>query len=68
LKEAGIQTRPVWGLIHKQKPYSGCLSYRIEKAEYYSRRILNLPCSTQLTVEEISKVVKTLQTLLDTDK
>lgn len=68
LKEAGIQTRPVWGLIHKQKPYRDFVAYGIEKAEYYSRRILNLPCSTQLTEEEIDKVIGVLKALFGTNR
>lgn len=68
LKAGGIQTRPVWGLIHKQKPYIDSVSYRIEKAEYYSQRIINLPCSTQLTAEEIDKVVERLWSVLKIDE
>ena len=53
LQEKGIQTRPVWGLIHEQKPYQGEIAYQIEKAVYYSQRVLNIPCSTQITEDEI---------------
>ena len=53
LQEKGIQTRPVWGLIHEQKPYQGEIAYQIEKAVYYSKRVLNIPCSTQITEDEI---------------
>ena len=56
LGEQGIQTRPIWGLIHEQMPYRHCLSYRIEQAAHYSRRILNIPCSTNLTEQEIQTV------------
>ncbi len=54
LQKRGIQTRAVWGLIHEQKPYQGAIAYEIEKAAYYSRRILNIPCSTQITEDEIA--------------
>ena len=33
LREKQIQTRPVWGLIHRQGPYIGCAAYATEKAE-----------------------------------
>lgn len=56
LYEMGIQTRPIWGLIHEQKPYHGSINYKIEKATYYSSHILNIPCSTNITVEEIKIV------------
>ncbi len=56
LQENGIQSRPIWGLIHEQKPYVNDMAYRIEKAFYYSERVINLPCSTNITKEEIEKV------------
>ena len=58
LVDAGIQTRPIWGLIHQQKPYSTCQSYEIEKALYYYDRILNLPCSSNLTEKEVYQVIE----------
>lgn len=64
LQERGIQTRAVWGLIHRQTPYQSCLAYRVEKACEYSNCILNLPCSTQITEEEIRCVAESIRTLL----
>lgn len=61
LQEQGVQTRPVWGLIHQQKPYEGCIAYRIEKAVFYSERIINLPSGTQLTEEDLAYVVEVLR-------
>ena len=61
LVEAGIQTRPIWGLIHQQKPYSTCQSYEIEKALYYYDRILNLPCSSNLTEKEVYQVIEKIR-------
>ena len=51
-----IQTRPAWGLIHDQKPYVNDLAYKIEKARYYVERILNIPCSSGLTPDEVHRV------------
>ena len=56
-----IQTRPIWGLIHEQKPYQSDIAYQIEKAEIYSKCVINVPCSTNLTEEEIERVVDTLK-------
>ena len=56
-----IQTRPIWGLIHQQKPYSTCQSYEIEKALYYYDRILNLPCSSNLTEKEVYRVIEKIK-------
>lgn len=63
LQKSGIQTRPIWGLIHEQKPYEGSYSYRIEKATYYSQRIINLPCSTNITNEDIVYVCDAIKKL-----
>ena len=61
LVDAGIQTRPIWGLIHQQKPYANCQSYEIEKAPYYYDRILNLPCSSNLTEKEVYQVIEEIR-------
>ena len=61
LVDARIQTRPIWGLIHQQKPYSTCQSYEIEKALYYYDRILNLPCSSNLTEKEVYQVIEKIK-------
>ena len=58
LKSAGIQSRPIWGLISDQKPYEGALCYKVEKARYYWQRVVNLPCSTNLSEEDVKRVVK----------
>lgn len=63
LQEQGIQTRPIWGLIHEQKPYENELSYKIEKAKYYSERVINLPCSTNITEDEIKFVCEKVKEL-----
>lgn len=59
--EVGIQTRPVWGLIHEQKCYLGAQSYNIEKANYYYDRILNIPCGSNLTDEDVKTVIEKLK-------
>lgn len=56
LSANNIQTRPIWSLIHKQKPYKNCRAYEIEKAIYYQERIVNLPCSTSLTKDDIDYI------------
>lgn len=63
LKENNIQTRPIWGLIHEQKPYRDNQSYRIEKANYYIDRILNIPCSTNLNKEDVKYICSILKEL-----
>lgn len=65
LENKGIQTRAIWGLINEQKPYREEEIYQMEKAPYYASRILNLPCSTQITEEEIVYVAKKVKSLLE---
>lgn len=63
LQDKGVQTRAIWGLIHEQKPYQGAIAYEIDKAPYYSSCILNIPCSTQITEEEIRIVADEIKAL-----
>ena len=61
LVESNIQTRPIWGLIHQQKSYIICQSYEIEKSFYYYDRVLNLPCSSNLTEKEVYQVIEKIR-------
>ena len=56
LNDQKIQARPIWTLIHTLAPYQSMQSYRIEKATYYYENIVNVPCSSNLTFEEVEKV------------
>ena len=60
LKENKIQARPIWGLISEQKPYIGSREYKIEKANDYWRRVVNVPCSTNLTSDDVDEIVSLL--------
>lgn len=63
LHKENIQTRAIWGLIHKQKPYREATTYKLENAEKYSRCVLNIPCSTQITQQEIGYVAKSIMAI-----
>ncbi|MDL2252538.1 LegC family aminotransferase [Ruminococcaceae bacterium OttesenSCG-928-I18] len=60
LKEAKIQARPIWALIHEQKPYRQNEAHGLEKAEDYRARIVNLPCSTNLSERDQQRVMETI--------
>ena len=60
LEENRIQTRPVWKLNHEQKPNKNCQSYRIENAKKLVENSLCLPSSSNLTNENIEKIVSQL--------
>lgn len=51
-----IQCRPVWKLIHTQKPYQHCQAYALKEATRYETQILNIPCSTSLSLEDVDFV------------
>ncbi|MBX2820337.1 MAG: LegC family aminotransferase [Rhodothermaceae bacterium] len=61
LKENNIQSRPVWYPNHLQTPYKECQSYCIELAEELCSHTLNIPCSVNLTQDDISHVIKVLK-------
>ena len=61
LLDKKIQTRPIWGLINEQEPYSGTEAYEIEKAKYYWERVVNIPCSTNITEADIKTVTEQIK-------
>ncbi len=65
LEKKGVQTRAIWGLINEQRPYEGEKTYLLEKAPYYATRILNIPSSTQITLDEIRYVVDQVEQVLE---
>jgi perosamine synthetase len=62
LNDCNIQTRPLWGLIHKQKPYLKNQGYKLEKAEFYEKNLINVPCSSNLRQEDVDLVIEKLKT------
>ncbi|HHV26700.1 MAG TPA: LegC family aminotransferase [Tissierellia bacterium] len=64
LNDNKIQTRPLWGLIHNQKPYFKNQAYRVEKAKFHEKNLINIPCSSSLSEEEVEVVVQTLRKLV----
>lgn len=64
LHKKKIQTRPIWGLIHQQKPYQNAMAYKIEKADYYVEHILNIPCSSNLTQDDVHYVAECINELI----
>lgn len=65
LADHAIQSRPIWGLVNEQKPYINNIAYRIEKAVDYWEKVVNLPCSSNLTEQGVVKVVKCLRGWID---
>lgn len=65
LQAAQIQSRPIWGLIHQQIPYLGSRTYKIEKAEIYRESILNIPCSSNLELADVDRILSKLKEIAD---
>jgi perosamine synthetase len=61
LDKNDIQSRPVWALNHLQKPYKDCQSYKVKKAEECVNSSLCLPSSTNLSSENLNKVIRILK-------
>ncbi len=61
LIDSGIQCRPIWKLIHTLKPYLRSQNYEIEKAIDYADHILNVPCSTNLTSQEVRYICELIK-------
>lgn len=56
-----VQVRPIWGLISEQKPYLGSQTYKIEKAKTYLKHVVNIPCSSNLSIDDVRYVVDCLK-------
>ncbi|MBQ5754327.1 MAG: LegC family aminotransferase [Oscillospiraceae bacterium] len=63
LKQNAVQARPIWALIHEQADYARNEAYGLEKAQDYRAKIVNLPCSTNLTDEDAQRVIDLLLSL-----
>lgn len=69
LEKRGIQVRTIWGLVSSQKPYQKEYVFCEEKASSYLESIINIPCSTQITSEEMEYVASQIKAiLLDTSE
>jgi perosamine synthetase len=60
LNRRKILARPVWGLLHRQKPYAHCQSYGLTNSLESYKRVLNLPSGAGLTPEDIGRVLEVL--------
>ena len=44
----GLETRPIWCLLHKLKPFKNCQKMNLKISEDLEKRIINIPSSSQL--------------------
>ncbi len=60
LREAGIETRPVFQPLHLMPAFAGYPVYDVESALHLARRGISLPSSENLTEDEQRRVVNAL--------
>lgn len=58
LQAEGIQTRPVWKLIHSLPMYIDSPHTVLDTATSYYEKIVNLPCSSNLQMQEVRQVAE----------
>ncbi len=63
LEKKGIQTRPVWQLMSDLPMYNHCQTNGKETAEEIQKRVLNIPCSTNISKQDIERVVNEIKNL-----
>lgn len=63
LSAQGIQSRPLWYPNHLQKPYRGAQNHNIDKALWFHKRALNMPCSVNLKKADITRIVSGITAL-----
>lgn len=65
LREAGIEARSFWKPVHLQRPYAEApRAEALTEADHLWSKILTLPCSTNITTDELEYVVKKVKELL----
>lgn len=65
LADHEIEARSLWYLNHKQLPYARCQNYQIERAYTLWEQTLNIPCSVDLTVDQIKEVCACIKKIQD---
>ncbi len=64
LKEHEIEARSFWKPVHLQKPYVHAPIGSLNKTEELWQRIITLPCSTNITMEQLEMVKEAVLALL----
>ena len=64
MKEKDIEARPFWKPVHLQEPYRGCPIEDTNVTDVLWDRIITLPCSTNITDNELETVSNTVKYFL----
>lgn len=65
LRDAGLESRPLWHPLHTLKPYEKCFAYKIEVANQLYRDGLSLPSSIGLKPEDQERVIRVIKETSD---
>lgn len=65
LREHGIEARTFWKPVHLQEPYKNAPCASVSVAESLWERIVTLPCSTNITDEEMEYVTRNVKMLFE---
>lgn len=68
LSKKNIETRPIWRLSHLQQPYLNNQVYKIQKALWFWRSILNIPSSSNLKSIAVKKIANEIKSLSRSEK
>lgn len=60
LNGRGVQARPIWKLNHTQTPFQGYRAMDCGRAQAFYDRVINIPCGTNLTEEQLDRVCRAL--------
>ena len=60
LKDRHIQARPIWKLNHLQTPFRKYRAMDCGRALRFYDRVINIPCGTNLTEEQLNRVCEAL--------
>lgn len=63
LSDFGIQARPIWKLMNTLPMYKDCLSDDTSTSESIYNSVINIPCSVNLTTDQIEQVVNSLESI-----
>ncbi len=64
LKEKGVEARPFWKPVNLQEPYKKSPVEDTDVADSLWQRIVTLPCSTNITDEDLRKVVYAVENIV----
>jgi dTDP-4-amino-4,6-dideoxygalactose transaminase len=60
LRKEDIESRPLWRPGHRQPPYRGCQTHRIEVADRLYEQGLSLPCSVGIAEQDLARVISSI--------